>query len=251
MVCPNCARENSEQAAFCGGCGRALRLICGACGAKNPSDARYCSACGVPVSEENSPANGPDAPVGPSLCPRCGSLNEAGSLYCGDCGLPLDEDARGAKAHHRPGADHLGAWEMGRPAGFWIRTAARIIDGITIIAAGVILTALIFQENYFASYLTDDSSWTRIDTFAVLVEVAYMTVLVGALAGTVGKLLLGMRIVRTDGSRVGYWLAFDRYVAQYLSLLLLGIGYLMVAFRRDKRGLHDLICDTAVVIVKD
>lgn len=248
MVCVHCGRDNSEQAAYCIDCGRRLQLICRACDMQNPADARYCSACGTALDDDSAQANGPSPQSGFSLCPRCGSVNDSGSLYCAACGLPLDEASANVSTPHVPRRRSIPAWELGRPAGFWIRAAARMIEGITLIAAGVVLAVLLLQQNYFDSYLTGESGWTSVDTLAVLLEVAYMTILVGAFAGTVGKLLLGMRVVRTNGSRVGYPLAFARYIAQYLSLLLLGIGYLIVAFRQDKRGLHDLICDTVVIL---
>ena len=41
--------------------------------------------------------------------------------------------------------------------------------------------------------------------------------------------------------------ALVRALATGLSAIILGLGFLMVAFRKDKRGLHDLICDTKVI----
>lgn len=38
-----------------------------------------------------------------------------------------------------------------------------------------------------------------------------------------------------------------RYLGYFASTLLLGIGYLMVAFTPQKRGLHDYIAGTVVV----
>ena len=63
--------------------------------------------------------------------------------------------------------------------------------------------------------------------------------------------MLGMRIVRSDGRRVGIGRALGRELATVLSLILLLAGYLMVAFRNDKRALHDLIADTVVIRVRD
>ena len=62
-----------------------------------------------------------------------------------------------------------------------------------------------------------------------------------------GKRLFRLYVVRTDGSRVGPGRALARHLASLLSMLILGIGFLMIAFRQDKRGLHDLICDTVVI----
>lgn len=56
-----------------------------------------------------------------------------------------------------------------------------------------------------------------------------------------------LRIVRADGASVGLGQAFGRYLATILSRLILYIGYLMIAFREDKRGLHDLIAETKVI----
>ena len=41
--------------------------------------------------------------------------------------------------------------------------------------------------------------------------------------------------------------AITRSLAYIPSILLFGIGFLMVAFRKDKRALHDLIAGTAVI----
>jgi uncharacterized RDD family membrane protein YckC len=75
----------------------------------------------------------------------------------------------------------------------------------------------------------------------------YDGLFIGRLGATPGKLAAGIRIIRTDGSRVGAGRAFGRYFAKLLSFFALGIGYIMVAFDSEKRGLHDMICDTRVV----
>ena len=140
------------------------------------------------------------------------------------------------------------AWGIGRPAGFWIRTAAIIIDNVLLAIATAALAAVALQQNYFETLGED--TWTTGDTVNLLLTVAYGILMVAAFSGTIGKLILGMRIVRTDGSRVSLGRAALRYVAQILSILTIFIGYLMVAFRKDKRALHDLIADTAVIIVR-
>ena len=66
-------------------------------------------------------------------------------------------------------------------------------------------------------------------------------------ATTIGKRAVGLYVLRPDGSKLGPGRAFARYWAPILSALILFIGFLMVAFREDKRALHDLICDTVVV----
>ena len=79
------------------------------------------------------------------------------------------------------------------------------------------------------------------------ISILYAPILLAIWATTVGKRALGMYVVRTDGSRIGFWRALGRELAKLLSFITLGAGFWMVAFREDKRGLHDLIADTVVV----
>lgn len=71
---------------------------------------------------------------------------------------------------------------------------------------------------------------------------------------TVGKLMLGLRIVRTDGSRAGLVrLLLVRYFANSLLFMvpLLGAIYFLAdslcIFRESRQCLHDNIADTIVV----
>ena len=85
------------------------------------------------------------------------------------------------------------------------------------------------------------------DTFFLLVNALYAIIGWSVWSTTIGKRIFGLYVLRPDGSKLGFGRAFARWLATNLSLILLGIGFLMIAFRRDKRGLHDLICDTMVV----
>jgi uncharacterized RDD family membrane protein YckC len=76
--------------------------------------------------------------------------------------------------------------------------------------------------------------WTLALCFA---EVYLLTALSGL---TIGKRLLGMRVIRTDGSRPGFAWAAVRTV-----LLFLVVPALLSD--RDLRGLHDRAADTIVV----
>jgi uncharacterized RDD family membrane protein YckC len=58
---------------------------------------------------------------------------------------------------------------------------------------------------------------------------------------------LGIRVTDLDGNRIGFGKATGRYFAKILSALILGIGFLMVAFTERKQGLHDMLAGTLVV----
>ena len=75
-----------------------------------------------------------------------------------------------------------------------------------------------------------------------------------AFGGTLGKKLLGLRIVRTDGSRAGFVrLFFGRagvaVVPAFVPLLgsLWALVDMLVIFRESRQCLHDQIADTMVV----
>jgi uncharacterized RDD family membrane protein YckC len=79
------------------------------------------------------------------------------------------------------------------------------------------------------------------------INCCYETFFVARLGATPGKMALGLKVVRPDGGPVGLGRAFGRYFAKFLSMIILGIGYIMVGFDSEKRGLHDMICGTRVV----
>ena len=247
MECPQCNQNNGEGAAFCNYCGHQLQLRCAACNMVNPLESSFCSQCGADldrqrIADSENTAAEPTQLLSNLSCPRCHSVNEPGSLFCYNCGLPLDEEA------HKYMGDAPGAFAKGRPAGFWIRVAGALIDGVLITVVTAVLVMIIFGDNYLEGYWAEESSYTWSDGFFNILDVVYYTIAVGALSATVGKLVLRMKVIRTDGSRVGYGRAFARYLATILSGAVLLIGFLMVAVRRDKRGLHDLLCDTVVII---
>jgi uncharacterized RDD family membrane protein YckC len=81
----------------------------------------------------------------------------------------------------------------------------------------------------------------------VALHVIYHTVLVGGCGQTVGKMLMGVAVVRRDGAPAGYGRALLRCVGGGLCLLTLGLGRLLVLFTRDRRALSDLVAGTRAV----
>ena len=79
-------------------------------------------------------------------------------------------------------------------------------------------------------------------------DIIYYTATIAIWQVTAGMWVCRLRVVRRDGSQVGSGWALARYFASGLSVLPMGFGYLLIVFREDKRALHDLICDTVVII---
>ena len=132
----------------------------------------------------------------------------------------------------------------GERAGYWIRLAAHIFD-VAALSIGSVPIIAVWPG--FGEYFADNETVHGVDLLILVLVMLYYTVGVSVWATTIGKRLLGLYVLRPDGAKVGPGRAAARYFASILSALPLGIGYLMIGLRRDKRGLHDLICDTVVV----
>ena len=131
-------------------------------------------------------------------------------------------------------------------AGFWIRVLAYIIDSIPLAIISFVL-ALIAGEDFIS---TDPSAplYTATDLISLLVGIAYFVGFESsAFQATPGKMALGLIVVDTDGRRISVARALGRYFAKIPSALILGIGFIMVAFTERKQGLHDMIAGTLVV----
>jgi len=130
-----------------------------------------------------------------------------------------------------------------RPAGFWIRAVALAIDLIVFW-----LVQLSFEAMATAMLGADGggSQSPAAFLFTLLFTAAYTTVLHAVTGQTIGKSLVGVRVLGTDGAPLTLGAAFLRYLAYFISLMPLGFGYLVAALRRDKRALHDLIAGSRV-----
>jgi uncharacterized RDD family membrane protein YckC len=64
---------------------------------------------------------------------------------------------------------------------------------------------------------------------------------------TIGKALMGLRIVPLGGGRIPLWRAFLRYFSYYLSGLMLGIGFFWIIFDNRRMGWHDKLARTCVL----
>ncbi len=128
-----------------------------------------------------------------------------------------------------------------RPAGFWVRTLAVAIDGLWIAALvglGVALPILLDLSASLASLVSAGTG---------LLSAALVIAGWAKWGTTPGKRALGLYVCQPGGPPgIGVGRALLRWVAYMVSMALLGVGFLLVAFNKDKRGLHDLIAGTAV-----
>ena len=164
--------------------------------------------------------------------------------------IPQDQPPTGAKA---PGAPpqpppHVEAEISARPAGFWVRWVAFIIDSIISSVLQFVVVFALGTITELSGAADLPATQILIMLFSTIAGVFYYVFFTGYSGQTPGKMVLRLKVVRLDNSQVGYGQAFIREtIGKFISGIVLGIGYLMVGLREDKRGLHDLMADTRVI----
>jgi uncharacterized RDD family membrane protein YckC len=156
-----------------------------------------------------------------------------------------------------------------RRAGFWPRLAAYIIDnivlGVTILILVIpVLLMMVIMNVPFKN--THDVSWigshnpATIALFilvalftvlsALVVAFGYYIVLEGHFGYTIGKYLLGLRVLRTDGTKIGYKEALLRNISKYINnLIIIDALIMLIFFNKEKQRGFDKIANTMVVHV--
>jgi uncharacterized RDD family membrane protein YckC len=134
-------------------------------------------------------------------------------------------------------------------AGFWIRAGAKILDGIILTVINAILQFIIFSlagKNQGALL----AAVVLTNLLNMAINIGYVTFFLGKFGATPGKMACKLKVVTPEGGDITYMRAFGRFWGEMLSGIILGIGFLMVAFDEEKRALHDRICNTRVIITK-
>lgn len=96
------------------------------------------------------------------------------------------------------------------------------------------------------SFLIEDDYWFWSVTF--LVVILYHAVMESSIwQATLGKKYAKIEVVDQHGNRLTFALALLRIITKNLSLLLFFGGFFMIYFRKDRRGLHDVLIKSYVV----
>jgi uncharacterized RDD family membrane protein YckC len=82
---------------------------------------------------------------------------------------------------------------------------------------------------------------------AAVMSLFYFTYFHGVTGQTVGKKILGLKVVTTTGQPLTMGIAFLRWVGYIISFLVLYLGFIWVAVDRRHQGWHDKIAGTLVI----
>jgi uncharacterized RDD family membrane protein YckC len=132
-------------------------------------------------------------------------------------------------------------------AGFWIRLVAVLLDSVFSILILSVLIMILSLGNFASIHNYGNSPVGGL--FKLAFWLCYYPIAESStkLQGSLGKYLLGIKITDGSGNKISFGRAVGRGISKIFSGVIFCIGYIMVALRQDKRGLHDMICDTYVV----
>ncbi|MDD5458235.1 MAG: RDD family protein [Phycisphaerae bacterium] len=130
-------------------------------------------------------------------------------------------------------------------AGFWKRVAATVIDSFILAPAAMALLYAFDIPLKTANFLDIP---LKVQIAAFFVETIYNALLeFSPLQGSIGKIVLRIKVTDIYGDRIGLERAFIRNLSKIVSRIIFFVGYLMIAFTPRKQGLHDMIANCAVI----
>jgi uncharacterized RDD family membrane protein YckC len=133
-------------------------------------------------------------------------------------------------------------------AGFWKRFAAAVIDAIVTTIGGLVI-GFVFGMVMVAGGASDPAILNGLgNILGIILCWIYFAAMESAPSqGTLGKMALGIKVTDLDGNKIGFGKATGRHFGKILSGIILGIGFIMVAFTQKKQGLHDIMAGCLVV----
>jgi uncharacterized RDD family membrane protein YckC len=153
----------------------------------------------------------------------------------------------------------------GQYAGFVSRAIALIIDLVLIVTTQfiiIIVSRLVL--NFFgfdelaqrifepgaggeSSMLVSIIRWLFAFMGSALLLVVYLVFFWTLIDQSLGQILMGVRVLRTDGRSMTLVPSVRRIIGYYLSIIPLGLGFLWVLIDDRRQGWHDKLADTVVV----
>ncbi len=174
-------------------------------------------------------------------CPKCGTKSY-GTPFCVFCQEPLGSQVHvsGKREIDDPQPVDI------RPAGAGRRILAFLLDWIILsITVDFIYLFYRFGSGHGDRLMSLDKGM-GISSALFLI---YFTMLTGDNGQTLGKRVLGIRVIRVSGEALSYMRAFGRTLCYVVSSMLFGLGFIWAIFDSKKQGWHDKIAGTRVVRV--
>ena len=133
-------------------------------------------------------------------------------------------------------------------APFLLRCGAILIDYILLVAVPVISLLIGRSFEYDGAKLLNSEVSNAGWLIMILFGITNFVIFPMFSGQSIGKMLTGLRVVRTDGSAASFSRLLIRHLIGYpLTILTGGLGLLIAALTSKGRALHDFLAGTIVV----
>ena len=211
-----------------------MAQTCNHCGKDLSERSKFCPACGTPC------VPGPAASA--AVAARVAVVNGV------DGAMSLGGAVAESVAPSRVRVARPSSFAADEPAEFGQRLGAFLFDLLLFLIV-LMLATFVLSSLSKKSIVGSNVMLIAFYSIAVLLFIFNFVVLAARAGQTVGKRLVGIRIVRVDGTPTGYGTVFRRHCVGYiLSSLPLLLGFVWVIWDAKHQGWHDKIAGTTVVL---
>lgn len=157
-------------------------------------------------------------------CPTCGSENPDGAKVCEKCGASLTEEVNSV------GNSTIGDDYEVEYSGVFRRIVAYIVDGIILTIIGFVVGKIVGYSavssilQAASGKAVDTQAFTIYSIITLVIGIAYFVLMESSSKqGTLGKMLLGIKITDENGGRISIVTALERYVIFNIFALITSI----------------------------
>lgn len=198
-------------------------------------------------------------------CTKCGAGLVQGAAFCSVCGQTTGGTTPTVAGV--PVVSAGGAWPAGPVlpyAGFWLRFAAYLIDGLIVGIGFVAIIVVLLMVTGLGSAIANIHSGEDISEAFALLGVAFFLAAfgIGFVGGwlyfammessswqaTLGKRALSLEVTDLGGQRISFGRASGRHFSKIVTNMIpFFIGYILAGFTEKKQALHDMIASCLVL----
>jgi len=205
--------------------------------------AQTCNQCGKQLNDRSK------------FCPGCGAARLStvalGSSVrvANAAGAAMEISAPTSKPSRRASVDAAASTSL-EPADFGMRLGAWLFDLLLFLIA-VMASTFLLSSFSKKSIVGSNAMLAAFYSVAVVLFAFNFIVLAGQAGQTLGKRLVGIRVVKEDGTPVTYVSVLLRHFVGYTLSALVGfLGFLWVIWDSKHQGWHDKIARTIVVLAR-
>lgn len=128
-------------------------------------------------------------------------------------------------------------------AGFWIRLLATWID--------FLLLFIVLKLVYYLLQILPLNVYIPFEFTLLIFGIVYSAFSIGLTGKTFGKWLLNIEVLNKNNNKLSFFRAlFRESILKIISGVFFFLGFFWIAFTRSKRGWHDYIAGTKVLVLK-